>query len=180
MANGVKKLETIDLLNHPDNIRPTLSQLGETRPKKNPRIRFVEPKFDVIKRENFRIFGEEAHRFAEKGKFDHLREQYHDYRSTNKMHQDSLTRSFSSLTRNSSSPMAKILQPDLSPIPCTTRPSSPCLRGEESLENWRRGRGCLSLQYHTPQRVPTSDAPSCDSRFSYRTEEVLHSLNTIL
>nr|CDS34331.1 conserved hypothetical protein [Hymenolepis microstoma] len=171
MANGVKKMEIVDLLNHTDNIRPTLSHSGRARLKQNPRIRFAEPKFDATKRSNFRIFGEEALLFAEKGKFDHLREQYHDYRSTNQIRQHSLTRSSLSLTRNSSSPMAKILQPDFSVIPCTTGPSSPCLRGEDSLENWRRGRGSLSLQYSIPQQFSLSDAPSYDSRFSFRTEE---------
>ncbi|KAM3173771.1 hypothetical protein ACTXT7_011918 [Hymenolepis weldensis] len=176
MANNVKAQQIIDLLNHPDNIRPTLVYPGKASLKRNSRIRFAESKFEETRRQNFRTFGEEAHLFAERGKIDHLREQYHDYHSGSQRHQNSSTRNSQSLPRNSSSPMARILQPDFSLTPRTGKPSSPCLLGEESLENWRRGRGSLSLQYSAHQRLPSSDTPSYDSRFSYRTEEFRENL----
>ncbi|VDL35018.1 unnamed protein product [Hymenolepis diminuta] len=175
MANNVKAQQIIDLLNHPDNIRPTLVHPGNTSLKRNSRIRFAEPKFEEIRRQNFRTFGEEAHLFAERGKVDHLREQYHGYHGISQRHQNLSTRNSQSLPRNISSPMARILQPDFLLTPRTVKPSSPCLLGE-GLENWRRGRGTLSLQYSTQQRLPSSNTPSHDSRFNYRTDEFRENL----
>lgn len=108
MANNVKAQQIIDLLNHPDNIRPTLVHPDKASLKRNSRIRFAEPKFEEIRRQNFRTFGEEAHLFAERGKVDHLREQYQGYHSSSQRHQNSSTRNSQSLPRNGSSPMARL------------------------------------------------------------------------
>ncbi|KAM7543249.1 hypothetical protein Aperf_G00000018988 [Anoplocephala perfoliata] len=169
MANNVKQEQIIGLINHPDNARPTFIQTNRTRFKRGSRIRFVEPKYDRTNCNSFRIFGEEARLIAERGKFDHLNAHCRESSDCGQALQNSSLRGLNSFCQNKSGQILTVLQPGLSASPLNGRSVSPCLRGEESLENYRRGQGSLSLQHL--QQTQTNGVPSRGSQFSSRNEE---------
>lgn len=107
MANNVNSKQFIELLNHPDNIRPTIVYPDRKAAKRNSQIRFAEPKIDPKKGSNFRTFGEDAQTIAERGKFDHLREQYQESLNNTKTYQNLSVRNLVSGAYRNSDPITK-------------------------------------------------------------------------
>ncbi|KAH9280188.1 hypothetical protein ECG_06138 [Echinococcus granulosus] len=160
----------IDLPNHSNNARPAITQRPRQHPKSRSKIRFCDtPKATVA---NYRLFGEEAFKNAQRGHQDHLcllsshlpsASAHSVSRPEQHLHQPNLRRTS----------MTEILQPNLSTSPQAPLSHSPRLRGEESLEIWRRSHGTSSLLRPGPSAiVGTTD----DLKSRCRNEEFFQNL----